>query len=511
MTVLATESTGATRGARVHVYIRGLTMLVAACALVGSTFARFFLAGRQPLWLDETWTGAIAAQQSFGDLARHIYLDVNAPLYYLAINAWAHLFGLSDEALRAPSILIGIAVPLIVLFTPVEGLPRSARLTWAAILALWIPGLRFSAEARGYALLLLLCTGQTLAFVRLMQRPRLAEAAIWAGCSAMAILTHYYAILLGALQGLIYLGAHRERALRTWPAALLFLPAFGWLAFHAARVMEFTRPEIAWYPKLRFSRLGRVGEFLVGAKDLAWWLAAIPVAAGLGGFIPGTGDPEARVSRRASFWAAAAASVVGALIVLAVGFLRPSFVDRYLTPFIPGLALTVVLFAVVLNRRFALTYVAVIVAFAVAAAPWAWRQAHHGWRYYNWQIASQDLMRGQPERLVFLWDHPASAILKQDQLDAVGGFFFRRAGAPVEVRSVVVGRNDDPNPRLLAAAAPERSAIIWAYDVGVQGTAARRFPPRLRALDSRLTCRNYGNGSVGVVACDRFGSVETHP
>jgi hypothetical protein len=117
-------------------------------------------------------------------------------------------------------------------------------------------------------------------------------------------------------------------------------------------------------------------------------------------------------------------------------------------------------------------------------------------------------MRGDPERLVFLWDHPASAILERDQLEPVGGFFFRRAHRPVEVRAVILKPGENPNRRLVAEAAPERSAVIWAYDVGVRGTAARRFPPRLEALDPRLSCRNYARGSVGVVACDRRGSVE---
>jgi hypothetical protein len=120
-------------------------------------------------------------------------------------------------------------------------------------------------------------------------------------------------------------------------------------------------------------------------------------------------------------------------------------------------------------------------------------------------------MRGHPRRLVFLWDHPAGQILARDQLDMVGGFFFARAGAPIEVRSVVVGAGEDPNARLLAQASEPNSAILWAYDVGVRGTAAIRHRPRIEALDPSFRCRDYARGSVGVVACDRAGAVETRP
>jgi hypothetical protein len=143
--------------------------------------------------------------------------------------------------------------------------------------------------------------------------------------------------------------------------------------------------------------------------------------------------------------------------------------------------------------------------------PWADRDLRHGWRFYEWETASHDLMRGEPKRLVFLWDHPASPILETDQLDSVGGFFFARAGRPVEVRSVVVRDDEDPNPRLLAEAAAPNSAILWAYDVGVRGTAAIRHRPRIEALDPSFRCRDYARGSVGVVACDRAGSVEAKP
>jgi hypothetical protein len=126
-------------------------------------------------------------------------------------------------------------------------------------------------------------------------------------------------------------------------------------------------------------------------------------------------------------------------------------------------------------------------------------------RVYNWEVASNDLMQAHERRVVFVWDHPASPILTQDQLGMIGGFFFRRAHDPIQVQPMVLDATQDPNPRLLAALKAPDTGLIWAYDIGVQGTAARRFRPRLTALDPALHCRQYGRGSIGVLACQRPG------
>ena len=484
-------------------WARLAAVALAIAAVIGSTLLRFVIAGRQPLWLDETWTGAIAAQDSFSGFWRQVWLDVNAPLYYLFMHLWQAPFGLSDASLRLPSAIFGAAAPLAIAFWGAKGLERPARLTWAALLALWIPGLWLSGDARCYTLLLLLCALQTLAFVRLLRRPGLAVAAQWCGLSALAILTHYHAAIPTALEGLAYLALARGAAVRTWPAALLFVPVAAWLAVHAPRIAAFTRPDIAWYRLLTWKRLGALAAYPIGSQELAFTLMAIGGAALMVYVaLPSRGRPSPpRPTLR--LWIAFALALLGAGLVIGMGFLRPTFTDRYLVPFIPALLLGVVLVAQRLGRRVPLVYAALVIAAAGFAVPWASTELRSGWRYYNWEQASHDLMRGRPQRLVFVWDHPASQVLEPDQIEDVGGFFVRRAGQPVEMATVRLVPGADPNPALVAA------ALIWAYDRGVLGTAARRYLPNLSQLDPTLICRNYGRGSVGVLACDRLGSVKT--
>ncbi len=489
--------------------LAGRAAIALACAAIAATTVlRFYIGKGQPLWLDETWTGAIAATEGWGAFWRQVYLDVNAPLYYLVIHLWQAVGGLSNDSLRLPSAIFGALAPLLIAFARVEGLSRPARLTWAALVAMWIPGVWFSGDARCYALLLLLTTAQTLAFVRLLRAPDTGRALIWCALAALSILTHYHAAILGAFQGLAYLALARGKAVRTWPAALVFVPVAAWLAWHAPRIALFAQPDVAWYQLLRFDRLGRVASYVPGSQDLGLALIAIGVAALVLGLIL-TRKPEPSRERTGVLWIAVLTAALGAVLVVAMGFWRPSFTDRYLIPFVPALLLGIVLVAQGLARRFAWTYAAVIVAAMAVLWPWAQRDLDRGWRFYNWEVASADLIKARPTTLVWLWDHPATPVMETSQLGPVGGFFFARAGHPVQVTSIQVRASQDPNPILLRAAAAPGSAILWTYDIGVRGTAAIRHRPNIEALDPSFKCRNYARGSVGVVACDRAGSVET--
>ena len=480
------------------------TVLLAVAAIAAGCLARFFIAGHQPLWLDETWTGAIAMQHGLGAVFQQIWWDVNAPFYYLFAHLWSQVAGLSDPALRLPSAVFGGVAAVVVALRPVQGLPRGARLTWAALLAVWIPGVWFSGDARCYALLLMLATLQTLAFVRLLQAPDLKRAAVWAGLGALSILTHYHAVFLGAFQGLAYLAYARGKAVRTWPAALLFVPAFAWIAIHLPRIQDFARPDIVWYSPLTFERLPRAAlRFLAGTDEVAIGLAVAGVAAlALGFLLKPKGRREPWPVDQA-LWIAAGTALLGAMAVIALGFFRASFVDRYLFPFMPGLFLGLAMIAQALARRWSLAYAAVILAFAIPAVPWARTQVQHGWRFYNFEVASTELMKNDPQRLVFFWDHPAGPVEAPGQLDAVGGFFFRRAGHPIAVTPVILKPGEEPNARLLADAKEPRTAILWMYDIGVRGTAARSHKPALDTLDPTLKCRQLGSGSIGILACDR--------
>jgi hypothetical protein len=195
------------------------------------------------------------------------------------------------------------------------------------------------------------------------------------------------------------------------------------------------------------------------------------------------------------------------VLVVGVGFLRPSFTYRYLTPAEPGLMLGAVLLARLwAGRRIAPIALAALVAAMICSS--AAMLAHHlrmAPRRYNFETASAALAQTRPARLVFLWDHPVDPILHPEQLAALGGFFLHRAGVATAVDPVVLTPGEDPNARLIADARSQGAAILWIYDVVVGGTAASTHPPAIGRLAPDFACRQYAGGRFGAVACVRRG------
>jgi uncharacterized membrane protein len=477
-----------------------LLVVTVGLALVLGVALRFVVGGDLPLWFDETWTGAIVGQETLAATIEQVLLDANGPLYFVLMHAWTNIFGLSDAALRLPSFVSGALVPFVALIAT-RGMDRPVQLIWCGLLALWIPALWYAQEARCYSLVLLLATGCTVAYVRLMAQPTARAAVVWASLATLAILTQYHALILVGCQGLAYLAHHRGRALRTWPAPLLFLPAAAWLAVHRSRLSEYARSDAGWQPRLELEHAPEIVDFVVGDIRLA---AILVLLAAVAVYLVWRDRPHAspRPDAQSFVWLAVAAAVAGALVTIGVGIAVPSFTTRYLMPFMPGILLGVALVVAALGRRWAMVSVGAVLLYALFASVWAGERSQSGGKSFNFEGASRALMTSDPDHLVFLWDNPLLGVLAPSQLQAVGGFFFRREGRVIPVTPVILHPGDDPSQRLLAVAGA-RSAILWIYDTAVQGTAAASRAPRIEDLDGDWTCRDHGRGSFGVVACYR--------
>ncbi|MDB5444130.1 MAG: hypothetical protein JWP73_2506, partial [Phenylobacterium sp.] len=223
--------------------IAGGIALLAAVALMAQ---RLWLAAVQPLWFDEAWSLAVATAPDWPSVVHEAWIDVNAPLYYLLLHAWTALAGPSDFALRLPGLLAVAAAGAIPLVRRIPGLSFESRLAWGVMLFAWW-GVDIFLAGRGYGLLLALSVAQCALFAELIRKPATRTALAWAAVGALCILTHYYAAIITAVQGLTYLAVCRRQALRTWPAALAFAPAAGWIAWHAPRLMAFASADVAWH------------------------------------------------------------------------------------------------------------------------------------------------------------------------------------------------------------------------------------------------------------------------
>lgn len=479
---------------------------VLTCIAALLAIARALLPGwGMPLWLDETYTATIATQPSFAKLIDWCLHELSGPVYYTLTWCWTHVFGASDGSLRTPGLICVLATPLLILW---KGHPsRDVRMLWTILLILWIPATSFASEARPYALVMLLATAQALIFFRLIDDGSRRWAMAWSSVTALLILTHYYALPLAGMQGLLFLALRRRDALKAWPAALVFVPVGIWMLIHIPFVLSFASPGVAWYHTFTL--------------DTAW---AIPILLMGGGFFPGLpfaamlifmsvqaaraalGKPTLRFSRPEL--ATVGASALAALLVIGVDFFKPIFLLRYFTPFMPGLMLGFAIWTIAMARRFSFlpaALAATVIIFGVGAVKHAIERPEDDVRnQFGLERPSTWLREQKMQRLVFYWDNTTASISKSARLGEVGSYFLHRDGwqGPVIVPPIA-GKKVDPNTILTDLASQPGDGIIWAYDRDYPGTLARRTPPRLHRPGSPFTCRDFGRPHFSIVTCIR--------
>jgi mannosyltransferase len=176
---------------------RWVVLGVAAAVLVG-VMARFAL--RSPLWLDEALSVNIAGL-GLGEVGDALRRDGHPPLYYWLLNGWMRLVGDGDLAVRSLSAVIGVAsLPLAWLAGRRLAGPSGAR--WALVVTALSPfAVRYSTEARMYALVMALVLAGYLLVVAALERPSLGRLAGVSLVAAGLLWSHYWSAFLLAVVG----------------------------------------------------------------------------------------------------------------------------------------------------------------------------------------------------------------------------------------------------------------------------------------------------------------------
>lgn len=478
----------------------------AVALLTGLAIRCFGFTHAPPLWIDETFTGAIAGLPSFADVISLARFDSPPISYYLFMHVWVQAFGLSDAALRAPSLAFSVAAPLIILLGRCPGLTRSEHAAWAALLALWIPGIGFAQDARFYALVLMFAVIQTITFQKLLVNPTFLRTSIWMASAVLTMLTHFDAAYLALAQGVIFVVLHHRSAFKAWPTVLLATPVFAEILWRWPTLSHFAQTGTAWYPMLRPLDLVKIylyvfGGFGIGAIICLLILPIWLLSVGLIGTRSTRLAHDPRIT--ALVWVAASAFFACALMV-SVGFMRPSFTWRYLAPFEPGMLLGLLM----VTRRLArhsnqFAYAGLIVISLGTCISWRVTGADLSDSYVrslSIAQASENLMKNHSASVLFAWQSRSALALPPKLLAAVGGFFFERANVPVLIKVVQLNPYIDPNVQILDAAAPLNSSIIWLYDLSALQPTAKRFTPRI-GTSNLYSCENFGAGPIGSFAC----------
>ena len=471
---------------------RDWALLIFLCALPIGIAGRILPEWNLPLWLDETFTGTIAAQPSFSGLLRWCLSELTGPAFYMPMWVWAKIAGVSNVALRAPGLIFSIATPLLIAR---YGHPnREIRLLWAALTLLWLPVLSTASEARPYPQLLFLGTVQVILFLKLARNADAKISLLWGTVTALAVLTHSYALVIGGLQGLALLNGHRRAILKMVPALIPLSVMALWMAYHLPFILGFTAGHVAHYAPVQPVMLFAIPKMVLGE--------------GIGGFIVfgllfltrdqwkgaiRLSSPEAQL-----IWA----GVIAAAIIIAVGLIGATMMPRYLTPGVPALLFGLACWADRVqcsepwhaNLAFLALFAGMVANLAIGPFESRFRER----RYFQFETASTWLMARHPDRLHFLWSTPTGAQSGTDNLAEVAGFFFRRHRQPLQV--VVERAGPDPSATLVAAATNDpHSAILWISDDPL--TPAMR--PKIERLDPRWECRDFGGEEILIYACRR--------
>lgn len=471
-------------------------LLVAAIVL--GTAARLLYNHAMPLWFDETFTGVIAGQATLGGLWHWLRTELTGPAYYAPMWLWAQVAGVSNTALRLPSLLCTLAAPLIVWRW---GNPdATTRLVWAAVLLLWMPAAVLASDARPYALLFFLGTLQIAAFCALMRSPTRRAMLRWTAVTTAIGLTHYIALLPGLVQGLLLLGIHRRAALRLWPAAWPFVLLVGWMALHLPFVVRVQSVGMPMTTTLTFYSIAHLPSLVVGDGLFATLLALLLgwSAVGRVRHVSFRSSPEG--------WTAIA-GVASFAALFALGLIVPGLALRYFLPTIPGLLFAVAWWLTGALRRGEAAGAAFLLAIGVGCAGVAasgWRDTTIDQRHaFGVDLASSWLAEKPVRRVLFFWSDTTAGLAPDldRNLAEVGGFFLRRAGQASAVDVLHVAQTTPAAATVLTRADAWRDdAILW---VGNAPSSDPVRQPHALLRDPRWECRDFGAGQAMSLACRR--------
>jgi hypothetical protein len=197
--------------------------LLALLALAATL--RFATLDLQSLWYDEAFTPTHVLHGGLGATLRAmVHTENTPPLYYILLWLWTRAFGTGAIALRSLSALAGVAMVPVGWAIGRELGSRRIATVLAAIIAVNPLFVWYSQEARSYILLALFAALSYLFFERARRAPGRGEAAttplvLWAVSSALALLSHYFAVFVVGPEAALLLWAARLRRAELLAAA----------------------------------------------------------------------------------------------------------------------------------------------------------------------------------------------------------------------------------------------------------------------------------------------------
>ena len=184
-------------------------LLAIALLTVLGAVIRFATLDARSLWLDEALT-IVRTRPPLGEVVTaSLTSSAHPPAYFVLVKGWMEVFGSGEVGLRSLSALLGTAtIPVMYAIGRELGGVRVGRIA-ALLTALSPPLVWLSQDGRPYALLVLAIAASFLFFVRALREPSGSNLAGWGVASALALLSHYFALFIVVVEGLWLLARHR--------------------------------------------------------------------------------------------------------------------------------------------------------------------------------------------------------------------------------------------------------------------------------------------------------------
>jgi hypothetical protein len=245
---------------------------------VAGAALRFHALGHQSFWVDETVTAKLVAEPFTGMLRALPHSESTPPLYYVLAWCWSRIFGHGEAALRSLSALAGtLTIP--VAYAAGKALVSRRAGFFVAALATVSPLLVwYSQEARAYALFGFLAGLSLVFFARANDDADPGALVLWAVSSALALLTHYFAVFFVGCEAALLLYRHRRRVVLLATAAI---SAVG-IALVPLAVVQGKYGSSSWIRSVGLrSRIEEtLGQLLVPSRPSIWGGAGVPEGAG---------------------------------------------------------------------------------------------------------------------------------------------------------------------------------------------------------------------------------------
>lgn len=328
--------------------------------LLLAALTRYYDLTAAAIWGDEG-SSLLLSQYSLAQIWFHAAHDVHPPLYFMLLHGWTELFGDGIFSVRHFSALPGMLSVVLGMWLVGLIATRRAAILAGVLLALLPTAVRYSQEVRMYALLGALLLGATLALVYWVREPgRRRYLLIYTLLMSLGFYTHYFTAFCVLAHWLYLAGLGKDArtgrrlvARPDWWLAnsaivLLFLPWLPELLDLLQHLDELkANGDVGWEPPVTLASLpAMVWQWLIQDEgDALPW----PVFIGLPlllllvcTWLAWRDHSPGRFGRLLVSY-----TLLPLLLVFAVSYASPVFIERYLTAYALGLPL---IMAIVIDR-----------------------------------------------------------------------------------------------------------------------------------------------------------------